>query len=160
MLFVRGVLIIDGPELLTRKMRQFAGESAAEGIRFWHGRFLPKHFRGGASERYGYRKRSKGYLVRKRRRFPGTPDLVLTGLTRRTVTRFIRVVSRGSRAVGTMAAPSYIMSRRRKSGAINLAGEILITPDVEVQEIGAFVRERLLGRLGGAHERKEIRLAS
>lgn len=161
MLFIRNVLIIDGPEAIGRKMRSELGRVCGEGVRYWHERILKKHFSPSAPGRYGYKQRSRGYLARKRKSKPGAPDLVWSGLTRRQVTRAIFIRTRGTRAVGVMIVPSYVRIRPRQRNAPNLANELLATTPQEVQEIGEFIKQRLLVALtSGPVDRKEVRLAS
>jgi len=162
MLFIRNVLIIDGPEVIGRKMRTQLGRACGEGVRFWHAEFLKKrHFGPGASARYGHKPRSRNYLARKHKAKPGAPDLVWSGLTRRQATRAIFINTRGTRAVGTMIVPSYIRIRPRHRNAPNMANELLATTPDEVRIIGNYIKQRLFGALtAGPVDRKEVRLAS
>lgn len=64
--------------------RAEAWEQAGE---LWHSRFLPTHFEPGATERYGYRKRTPSYLNRKRNRYGHNKPLVKTGDMRRRALR-------------------------------------------------------------------------
>lgn len=162
MLFVKNVLIIDGPEAIGRKMRTQVGRVCGEGVRFWHQEYLKKqHFGPGARARYGYKPRSKAYSIRKSRAKPGAPDLVWSGLTRKQATRAIFINTRGTRAVGTMIVPSYIKTRPRFRNAPNMANELLATTPDEVRVIGQYIKRRLADVLtSGPVDRKEVRLAS
>src|SRR4051812_48076969 len=53
----------------------------------WHGLDLPKHFKQGAKQLYGYADRKKGYMMMKARAFHHQQDLVLRGNLRDMLTK-------------------------------------------------------------------------
>lgn len=54
---------------------------------------LPKHFKGGATERYGYRKRTLAYVNRKRKKYGHSIPLVWTGGTRDAVLSGVKITA-------------------------------------------------------------------
>lgn len=88
------------------KLRGFSGavkEANFAAIRYWHGRFLPLHFAGSASQTYGYRKRSPQYMRRKGKSLGHQRPLELTGTMKQAVTRSIRISGTSKRARGAMS---------------------------------------------------------
>jgi hypothetical protein len=82
----------------------------------WRDRFLPLHFEGGATQRYGYRPRSGRYLARKRRMVGHGIPLVLTGRLRDTIRR--GVVIRATQHRGTARSRGYFPMRNEMRGEI------------------------------------------
>jgi hypothetical protein len=64
----------------------------------WEHRYLPLHFKGGATERYGYRRRSAKYNAWKGKRFGHTIPLRLTGGTEAAVKSKVKITATQNRA--------------------------------------------------------------
>lgn len=91
---------------------------------------LPKHFKGGASERYGYRRRSAKYVERKRKKYGHSIPLVWTGGTRDAVLANVKITA--TRNGGRLK------TRGRMPMSAEMRGEIeRITPD-EIRELTDF----------------------
>lgn len=160
MIFVDVVTIIGGPEEWNRRAKRMIGESLAVGVRFWHSRFLKRHFAPGASGLYSYAKRSDRYLARKARVSPNAPDLVYSGRLRRVALRFINVTPRGPKAIGRFVVPSYAAIRRRFSSGPALPRELTATTPQELSAMGEIIRKDLAIRLTKNPTRRVIRLAA
>lgn len=59
----------------------------------WRDRYLPLHFQGGATSRYGYAPRSAKYTARKRRRVGHSIPLVLTGRLRDEIKKNVKITA-------------------------------------------------------------------
>lgn len=57
----------------------------------WADVYLPRHFEGGATQRYGYRVRTAKYTARKRRHFGHSIPLVYTGKLKETIQKNITI---------------------------------------------------------------------
>lgn len=121
-------------------------EALLLGIQFWHKRFLPEHFRPGASGRYGYRQRSGDYLKRKAKDKPGAPDLVYSGRMRDACQKYMHYQASAGGAkvrmhVGHLRTKTGFnyATFRRKSG-LNLAAEVTTLLADEVKSIANVVR--------------------
>lgn len=82
----------------------------------WRDRFLPLHFEGGASQRYGYRPRTSRYVARKRRMVGHNIPLVLTGRLRDTIRR--GVVIRATQYRASARSRGYFPMRNEMRGEI------------------------------------------
>ncbi len=66
---IRGRMIyVGGPLAMKRGWPKIMKEALSEAAGLWHRRYLPEHFRPGASSKYGYADRSAAYVDRKSRR--------------------------------------------------------------------------------------------
>lgn len=92
----------------------------------WHEQVLPKKFSERARSEYGYQRRSRAYVERKRRRFGHSRPLEYTGKLKRMVLRPPRTEGKaaGDRSRGqvTVSGPAYL--RARGGGRIDYAQEI------------------------------------
>ena len=118
-----------------RGWREVTRRALALELRRWHRQIAYQHFLKGAAGKYKYKKRSRKYIERKRRKKPGQPDLVYSGDTQRAVvagTPLIRAYP--SRARLLINTPKYVQMRPYRA-----------RPDAPVlgREITAFTfRER------------------
>ncbi len=121
-----------------------------DGVMHWHKKFLPRHFRSGAAEKYGYDKRKKKTLQRKRRLAErGNADarlpLVMTGRTRNKTRRMIQVSGTNKRARGRMQAPYYMTDQ--------LINEITAVTQQEVDKTAKVVGESMRSRMYASRTR-------
>lgn len=114
----------------------------------WRDKYLPLHFEGGASQRYGYRPRSGRYLARKRKQVGHGIPLVLTGRLRDAIRR--GVVIRATQYRGTARSRGYFPMRNE------MRGEIERITDAERRELVEWARKEYL-RLAGKPEFKRRR---
>ena len=91
--------------LLVRDHGTFLRESLRETMQEHHERHVPRHFEPFASAKYGYLKRNKKYLERKKRAGYGSVDNVLTGRTRSQVTSSRTITATQTRARLIMRLP-------------------------------------------------------
>lgn len=87
------------PALFTRDHNRFSRAANVAAADFHFQRHIPRHFEGFAGPKYGYWKRTKGYLKRKQKIVGNKPDLVFSGKSKRMVlstTPTIRATPKGS----------------------------------------------------------------
>lgn len=118
---------------------------------YWHKNILPRHFKKGAQDRYGYQERTEQYLRRKARRFGRSPEqwesmrdfpLAFSGNLRRRITRFAQVKAFPTRFTVKMFGPFYVggkpKSRAAGGGRVtspNMEAEITTLLDSEREEL-------------------------
>ncbi len=123
-----------------------------EAIELWHNKFLPGHFRPGASQKYNYSKRAISTMNRKEgiartgRRDALLP-LVHSGRMRREVSRVIRVsaLKTGKRAHGVMSGPRQLSIRR--PGYPDLQRELTAITREEAQQLAEFTAANIVERI-------------
>lgn len=93
------------PRLLVRDHGAFLRESLRETMQEHHERHVPRHFEPFAAAKYGYLKRNRKYLERKKRQGFGAVDNVLTGRTRSQVTSSRTITATQTRARLIMRIP-------------------------------------------------------
>lgn len=149
------VVMLNPPQTVKRGFAKAQKAAVGKAIRYWHSRFLPRHFRAGAFGRYGYGRRTTKYQERKERRFGHRRPLVRTGLTQDQATRWIYVRGTSKMMTGRMTVPWYIGIGRKGRGP-DLRKELLTT----TREEGAFLRtliDRHINRaIGARHHRKVV----
>ena len=124
--------------------RAFQKLALREGLRaaglYWHETYAPRHFDGFAAPKYGYARRSPGYLRRKQRE--GAPGpLQFRGQLKRMFLSGAEVKAWGDRAIVKAQAPDYIQINRRKSSSYpNIKKELTTTTDDEVRKLGDVVK--------------------
>jgi len=135
-----------------------------EAIEVWHGKMLPRHFRGGAAERYGYRPRKAATVKRKYRFAAATGNyearlpLVWTGRLRRMVTSAVCVTTSRAKGRGHLRAPGYAHMYSRGGNRPYLAGEVLTVIDDEAEALGRVVEWTLTALLNGNRRRRVLRV--
>ena len=67
-----------GAHLEPKVLRRYLKEALQETALFWHSRLLPRHFRMGAAQEYGYKPRSPKTRERKRRAGVHPPIALVT----------------------------------------------------------------------------------
>jgi len=121
--------------------------------RHWLKEFLPGHFKPGAAQRYGYKKRTAKYTKRKRAMKGHTAPLVFTGALRRQVTSPTgQRVSATSKGV-TVRLHHHQVTREVRQELVRIA------PGPEEREalVGVFNVE-LAAILNSSKARRKIRL--
>jgi hypothetical protein len=135
-------ITIEEPDLLgiMPKATQAANEA---GAKMWRDRMLPRHFDPHAKGRYGYKQRTRKYLMAKLRaasrglcREGGIVDLVYSGQLKEymTTTGITRATPRG--ATVTMKGPRYIQINGPAANHPDMREEILTVIEEEKSEIG------------------------
>lgn len=76
-----------GPRGMKRRYKDVRNHALREAGSLWWRKVLPEHFRSGAESKYRYKKRTPGYLRRKRREGRGQDPNVYTGRLRDKMTR-------------------------------------------------------------------------
>jgi hypothetical protein len=91
----------------TRGFKKASKAAMSETVNAWHDDILPRHFRSGAANRYGYRKRGLKYIKRKQAIVGFNAPLVYTGRSRDMAKANIVVTANAAGARGTMQLPYY-----------------------------------------------------
>lgn len=176
---IRVMVDLDIPGLFAteRDRREVLRASYEDLGGYWHRKFLPRHFRKGAQERYGYRPRQDSYLKRKRRDAArgkaiegGTTPLVYTGLLRRMMTRSAIIRGFPTRARVEMQRPSYTPLRKtpfttvrgkvvaRKADQPPIIEEATRVISAEEVELANYLAERITYHNERVRARRRVRL--
>ncbi len=176
---IRVLIDLDLPGLFaSERDRREVLRAAYEDLgAFWHRKLLPRHFRKGAQDRYGYRPRSAAYLRRKKRDAArgraiegGTTPLVYTGLLRRLMTRSAIIRGFPTRARVEMERPSYMPIRKtpfttvrgrvvaRKADQPPIFEEATRVIDAEAVELANYLAERVTHHNERVRARRRARL--
>lgn len=110
-------------------------------------RNLHKHFQGGATERYGYRKRTAAYIRRKRKKYGHSIPLVWTGGTRDSIRQNVKITAtkNGGR----------LKSKGRMPMSAEMKSEIeRITKD-EMSDLLEFATNRYVQKAGSERFRRK-----
>jgi hypothetical protein len=110
----------------------------AEAVQWWHERYLPRHFRQGAADRYGYERRSKRYMIRKARKKHHQRPLEWSGNMKRVLMRSLQISYGKSRpyAEGRLQRPHvYSVVNRRSSQMPDIPNEVKATTREEVDRL-------------------------
>lgn len=154
--------------LTVRGQRAALKSTWDETGKLWQREFLPKHFKSGATSRYGYQHRTIKTVERKRWLASkgkvedgGNTPLVWSGLMRRSMLGFRqRQAAYPTRVTINLVGPSYL-SINYKPGRPHYAKEILTVNSEERREIDRFmqqtIREKSLEQFRLAKSRKTIR---
>jgi len=130
---------LDAP---AKAVRQAVSRGLLAAARLWHRKYMPMHFREGASQRYGYQRRTVKYMIRKRRQKGHSRPLVWTGEMRRMLTRERQEKALKNRAAASikMRGPFYL----RREGQAAFRGQ----PDMnaEIKTTAATERQKLAER--------------
>ncbi len=126
---------------------------------YWHKNILPRHFKKGAQDRYGYQERTESYLKRKARRFGRSTEqwesmrdfpLAFSGNLRRRITRFKQVRAFPTRFTVRMFGPFYVGGRPKPRSvggsrvtSPNMAEEITTLLDSEREELRQHAEKML-----------------
>jgi len=154
-------VVVTYPEALDQPAKT-VNAAASVGLlaaaRLWHEKFLPMHFREGASGRYGYRKRSVKYMIRKRRRRGHSRPLVWTNQMREMLTRERQesALKNKARASIRMRGPRYLRSEGRPSaGQPDMAREIKTTIGSELQAMAKATHKAATAELNRLKDGKK-----
>ena len=130
-------------------------------VQDWHDEMLERHFEPGAQQRYGYQRRTIGYLRRKQnyqaRRGLGDANrpLQFTGQLRRRVTRQITISGSNKRVVGRMPAPWYVTANHAGNYP-DLEKELTRVNHAEERELGRRAEKRLMDLYYGLSDSRRI----
>lgn len=127
----------------------------AELGRMWHEQMLPRHFKPGAASEYGYRRRSRSYVKRKRRQKGHARPLEFSGRLKRQVLSSRRVSSlRGRKGDGsggrvkiTVNGPRYLKNFRSAPNQPDLAAELRAVSPREERKLTKTMDRRLTKEL-------------
>ncbi len=124
----------------------------------WHKNVMPRHFKRGASGRYGYQKRNEKYLKYKNKRKPGRPDLVYSGYSKKILSMPMRVTAskgivRGAFASNKKTRHFYMIP----SGHPNKPAELKTLTDGEVAKMSQAVKEMTIARVDAVKTKRRIK---
>lgn len=131
----------------------------------WHQEYLPRHFKPGASSRYGYRKRSEKYLARKVRDARrgkategGAAPLVYSGLLKRSLTSLAEIRGFPSRFTVYMTSPSYVPQKSRDDKQPPIAQEVTRLIPSEANSLANFLASRITFHNNRVRRRRQVRI--
>ena len=116
---------------------------------YWHKHFLPRHWKRGASTRYGYQARSGKYRRKKAAlakrgvaKAPNT-DLLFTGRLREAMVDYADIRAFPTRFSVSMYGPKYVSMRPKNPSMPNMGAEITATTDSEQQQLADLAEKRM-----------------
>lgn len=131
-------------------------------IKIWHQIYMPRHFKKGASHKYGYRPRKPQSIRRKlilSRSLGGQAlPLVYTGRLRREVSQNIRVVGTKKGAKGTIRGPRYLYMYSKGGARPHLAGEVTTVAADELEQQLKWVEAETIKRINWDKTKKVVRM--
>lgn len=158
MTVVKSNIFEDRPEGMSiRAHRRIRTEGNARVARYWHRKFLPKHFTTSNKVTYNHKPRTSKYLKRKRIKAHFRPDLVkkggivdnvLSGRMEQAAKRNISLRAFPTRATLTMTGPRYMTMRPYKSGQPDKGAETTKVTRLEGRE---------LEKVNGEHYEREMK---
>ena len=148
------------PDQVFKDVRPAINAAMEAAIEHWHAGMLKRHFEGGAEQRYGYKPRTKKYLVRKLRVKGHNLPLVWSGTLRTSVLRRIELRSLKSRpeATGRMKAPRYVYMTPSLMYKHHLAKEIVTTTADEAAELAKVTDDEATRILNEVNKVETVRL--
>jgi hypothetical protein len=126
-------LMLDYP---SRYVKKAMLHGASRAVRYWHSHMLPKHFREGAAQKYGYQKRSAGYRKRKLKTRGHSKDLVWSGIMGRKLTRMLQIKVNQARLTvdGKMKARALKLEGRENMPP--MSAEVTMVTNEEMSVLG------------------------
>jgi hypothetical protein len=134
----------------------------------WHKQMLPQHFKADSDEKYGYKRRSKGYRRKKEARGERR-SLVWTGDLMAKTKGFAKIRSSTAGVKVAMQTPNWL---RRMKGPVrntrtikgrtfqtigpDIRGEITTISNEESAEISKAARKRLKNVMKNSKDRRKI----
>ena len=158
MVSVKGLIITGGPQRLKRGTPIYVRYGLQATVKYWHGHFRGKHFRGGAQSRYGYKPRSRRYETKKRRKLGYVIPLVYTGMAKRMAALPPDVRGTSSRATAKMSVPWYFNMTPTRRNAPALGQELIRTTAGEANAMGKFLLGRLVRSMDKQMSRDFVRV--
>ena len=147
----------DSPQERTKKLPGVVAKVLKAAVKMWHSKFLPKHFKPGAENRYDYAPRTRRYAQTKEIR--GKPPLVWSGKARDRLTRSmaLKAMSVGKTiARGHFTASNEIdYFYRKTANGPDMPAEMKQTTRREYQDIGRFILENTLAEMKKSKTRKK-----
>ena len=143
------------PRKLAGRIRtKIVKESLRDGGEFWHAKILRKHFKAGASSKYGLRPRTAAYKKRKVLEGKGSIDLVYSGDMKREMLERATIAGSSKKMKVEMSAPSYVTGASAGTGQkfggksrASLSGEATRVLQSEEKEIAKVIQDSLVERL-------------
>jgi len=154
------------PDVTVRAWRAIKTAAHAKQGKHWHRKFVKKHFRPGAANKYGYRPRSRKWVAKKialakraPHKFPqgGRVPLVFTGETERSIRQVAIVRAYPTRCTIEMHGPRHVTMTPRGNRPW-LAKEITTVSDDEVKELDQLLDDETTQGLAKIRTKKTTRL--
>ena len=95
------------PELTPRVLQKLVREALIMALKEWKASDEPKHFTNKAVGDYGYKKRGKGYQIKKAKATHQTAPLVYSGNSKRMALGSNKITTRGNQATLSISVPDY-----------------------------------------------------
>jgi hypothetical protein len=133
------------PETLKKQFLPEVKATLQEMVDQWHNETLPGHFTPAAVARYGYRKRTKKYMIQKAKKRGNQNPLMWTGDLRRQAMRRAKITGTSKSATATMTTPWY--TTKRFKGNATYADEMTAVALPEAQQMAIEMQHKLVERL-------------
>ena len=143
------------------RRRVFKAANGAAGVH-WRDKYLMRHFQSGAATRYGYARRKRSTIARKKRDADrgqalhgGRRPLVHSGRLAAAMRRLHPVRATPSKATITLHGPRQL-NIRPKAGRPNLGMEVLRVSGGEVREINQVSADAADAEMAKSKPRKRV----
>lgn len=144
-------MVINGPREMKRGMKSALKAGIEKALDWWHENRLPKHFKRGAAQKYGYAKRTEKYNRAKQRKKHHQQPLVWSKRMQRELERRISFTGSTRQVHGNMFGPRYlyIITEPTKSSGerINKVDEILARTDREERMMMSIIDREVERRM-------------
>ena len=140
------------PGLLKKHWKVILKGALQDLLQHWWRRNLPLHFTQGAAKRYGYRRRTSKYEMRKRMKYGHTIPLVWSGRTMRAARREARISGTGRKARIALGIPAHPYGNTR------LAAEILRVTPAEERRLAQALKVLLTKRINKLKKTRTIKV--
>ena len=129
------------PELSQRVLQKLVREALILALNEWKTTNEPKHFTNNAVKEYNYKKRGKGYQIKKAKATHQTAPLVYSGNTKRMALGSNKITTRGNQATLSISVPDYF--QHVKSQNPDMAKELTTVTPTEQTALVAKMEHHL-----------------
>lgn len=153
----RGTITYTGMDALKpQELRRAVKQQLQAVADAWHSNILPRHFKRGAKQRYGYQERKASYNKRKEKRYGHRRPLEYTGQLKRQVLRKARISGTSKRATVSMDAPRYMY--QYKPGAPDKAAEITAVTQDEAESMAIQLNRNLVLSINSDKRKRTVKV--
>lgn len=153
----------DEPDRMTRAV----GVGLRAAARHWHRNYAAKHFTSAGAREYGYKERTKKYMIRKARKLHHQLPLVWTGTLRSMVLgRFpeprLKKENNSTRCTLALKVPTYTFYTKTKSGTPSPPkyDELVMTSEREAMDMEEIVATQSYMEINRPGRRKRMTVAA
>jgi len=150
--------ITNPPDVMVKEIRAQAKEVLKSLAKYWHRRYLPKHFTTAGAAEYRYKPRSRKYEIRKIKTAGHKRPLEFTGTLRKMVTGRRAEPTGTAKAVSLrIKVPRYTYFKR--SGQPDKVEELLAMSQSEIDHGQTLIREHIDKRLSALSVKRRIHVS-